>query len=241
MIQLYHGGPAGHSASVLMALAEKGLDYESRPLDLAAFEQHGDAFLAINPDGQVPVLDVDGRRLGETFFILVYLDERYPLPALGGNDPKARYNVQKWGKYVETHIAPNVAIMDWAQRGNAPDSARNGFGRLTPERRALWEKAAAGFGEDEVESARAALVKAAGRIAEDLATGAWLTGDNYTLADIIVFPHAARFADLGIDVPDSVTGWLERVRARPHVRDALGGGGTGIPAATMGPEKGRWG
>ena len=240
MMRLYHGGPSGHSASVLMALAEKGIEHEDHPVDLAAFEQHGEAFLAINPTGQVPVLEVDGRRLTETFFILLYLDERFPEPALGGADPRARYAVQKWGKYVETHIAPNLALVEWAMRGTLADGAIAGLDRLPPERRALWAKAGAGLGSDEVETARAALAKAVGRIAEDLVGQPWLAGDAYSLADIIVFPHAARLAAAGIDVPAAVQDWLERVRARPHVREALGQG-PGRSFVTMGPEKGRWG
>lgn len=242
MIELYHGGPSGHSASLLIALAEKGLDFESRPLDLGAYEQHGEAYLAVNPTGQVPVLREDGRQLSESFFILLYLDERYPDPPLGGVDPRARYAVQKWGKYVETHIAPNLAILGWSERGLPADArTRPGFDRLPPERRALWHKAAEGFSADEADAARAALGKAASRIADDLADGPWLAGNDYTIADIIVFPHLARFADLGIAVPDPARQWLARIEGRPQVRAALGDGGIDRGVTTMGPERGRWG
>jgi glutathione S-transferase len=240
VIDMHHGGPSGHSASLLVALAEKGLGYESRLVDLAAFRQHCEQFLAINPAGQLPVIDHDGRRLTETFFILLYLDERFPSPALGGSTPQARYAVQKWGKYVETHIAPNLAILAWAKRGRLPAEAAAGLERLTPERRALWQQAAQGFATDEVEAAQAALVKAAERIAADLADAPWLAGENYSLADIAVFPHAARLAGLGIAVPDAVPEWLGRIAARPVVREALGEAGL-IEVATMGPERGRWG
>lgn len=243
MIALYHGGPHGHSASVLITLAEKGLAFAERKLDLGAFEQHGDVFLAVNPSGQVPVLVEDGRTLTEAFFILLYLDERYPDPPLGGADPRARYAVQKWGKYAETHIAPNLAILAWATHGRPPDArAVGGFDRLPPERRALWEQAAAGFGESEIEAARAALDKAALRIAEDLAEGAgWLAGNAWSLADIAVFPHVARFASLGLALPGSVEDWLGRVLSRPAVRQALGPYGIAATPAVMGPERGRWG
>jgi len=242
MIALYHGGPSGHSASLLIALAEKGLAYEDHRLDLAAFAQHAPDFLAVNPAGQVPVLREDGRTLTETFFTLLYLDERYPDPPLGGADPQARYTVQKWGKYVETHIAPNLAIVDWALRGQTPDdTARAGFERLPSERRALWEQAVTGFPAEDVQTARAALAKAADRIAEDLAGTGWLAGDAWSLADIIVFPHAARFASLGVAVPAAMADWLERAGQRPAVRQALGGQDLAVAAATMGPERGRWG
>ena len=242
MMAIYHGGPSGYSASLLIALAEKGLAYEDHPLDLAAFAQHAPDFLAVNPGGQVPVLREDGRTLTEAFFTLLYLDERYPDPPLGGADPQARYGVQKWGKYVETHIAPNLAIVDWAARGQTPDdAARAGFERLPAERRALWEQALEGFPAEEVQAARAALAKAADRIGEDLTGSGWLAGDGWSLADIIVFPHAARFAALGITVPAAMADWLERAGQRPAVRQALGAQGLVAAPATMGPERGRWG
>lgn len=239
MLELYHGGPTGHSASVLIALAEKGIEYGSHPLDLAGFEQHGEAFLAFNPAGQVPVLVADGQPLTETFPILLYLDERYLGVPLGGADPRARYAVQKWGKYVETHIAPNLAIVRWARSGmRMSDEARKGLTRLPPEREMLWRRALAGFPLETVEIARAALAKAAARLAADLAETDWLAGADYTLADIAVYPHLAQFADLAIEVPGEVGDWLSRVAERPAV-SALGD--KRQIAATMGPEPGRWG
>jgi len=236
VITLFHGGPSGHSASVLIALAEKGLEFEEHKVDLAAFGQLDPAFLALNPSGQVPVLEDRGHVLTETFFILLYLDEKYPRPPLGGADPKARYAVQKWGKYVETHVAPNLAIWRWAQKGGlAPEEVD--LARLPPERHALWQRAAAGFDAEYVERAHAALDKAAARIVPDLAQGGWLGGE-YTLADIALYPHVAQFGELGIALPVPVADWLERVAARPAVREAAGD----MPVlATMGPEPGRWG
>jgi glutathione S-transferase len=234
VITLYHGGPSGHSASVLIALAEKGLAFESRPLDLARFEQHQESFLAINPDGQVPVLEIDGHRLTETFFILLYLDECYPDPPLGGGDPRARYVAQKWGKYVETHLAPNLALIGWKPAGPTRD-----FGQLTPERRLLWDKASAGFSDTEIAASRAAVAKAIDRVAEDLDDGAWLAGD-YGVADIAVYPHALRVRDLGFELPAPVAAWLDRMAARPNVQQAMGQAAECAPA-TMGPERGRWG
>jgi glutathione S-transferase len=239
MIELHHGGPSGHSASMLIALAEKELDYVSHPIDLARFEHHGEALLALNPEGQVPVLVADGAPLTETFFTLLYLDESHPRPALGGADPGSRYAVQKWGKYVETHIAPNLAIVRWARFALPVDEgAKQALARLTPERRALWQRALDGFPEEEVNASRAALERAAGRVARDLESDPWLAGPVYSLADIAVYPHLAQFAALDVELPGSVEDWLGRVAARPAVRAVAGD----MPMiATMGPETGRWG
>jgi glutathione S-transferase len=145
--------------------------------------------------------------------------------------------VEKWGGYVETDIAPNLAIWRWTQLGGEAPSA-DLLARLPQERRALWQRAAAGFTADEIERARLALVNALDRMAADIADGGWLAGGNYTLADIAAYPHIAQFAELEIEVPDPVEEWLTRIAVRPAVREAAGDLKI---VATMGPEPGRRG
>ncbi len=234
MIGLYHGGACGHSAAVLIALAEKRLTYDERPIDLRKFGQFDPDFLEIAPAGQVPVLEDDhGNLLTDSFAILLWLDETYPNPPLGGEDD-ARQAVHEWGEYLETHIAPNLAIWRWTQlRGEAPPEEL--LARLPPERRAVWQRAAAGFSPDETERARLALVEALERMAADIAQGGWLAGEDYSLADIAVYPHIAQLAELGIEVPYAVDEWLTRIAVRPAVREAAGDLKI---VATMGPEPG---
>ena len=125
-----------------------------------------------------------------------YLNERFPDPPLGRTNPQARYHVQKRGKYVETHIAPHLAILRWAKR--IPSITRD-FDRLTPERRALWEQAAAGFSADDVAASREALCRAASRIAGSRA-GAVAGGAGPQLADSAVFPHVEQFPALALEL-----------------------------------------
>lgn len=239
MIALHHAVGSPHSAAVRMVLAEKGLAYESHVLDLGAFEQHRPPFLALSPDGQVPVLEDEGARIHETFLILQYLDERYPAPALGGEGVRSHYAVQKWGKYVETHIAPSLALVRWrALEGSVPREAGAALEALPTPRRDLWHKAAQGFSDDELNRARATLVKAADRLAADLRESPWLAGGGPTIADYAVYPHVAQFAELGVAVPPEVSAWLERMELIPSV---AADSGRRALVATMGPEGGRWG
>ena len=59
-LKYYHAEPAANSLKSMIPLIEKGLPYQSIYVDLHKFEQHADWFVAINPEGQVPVLDHDG-------------------------------------------------------------------------------------------------------------------------------------------------------------------------------------
>jgi maleylacetoacetate isomerase len=63
---------------VRIALKLKGIDYESRPIDLRDGEQRSADYLALNPQGLVPMLDIDGHRLTQSVAIINYLDIRYP-------------------------------------------------------------------------------------------------------------------------------------------------------------------
>jgi maleylacetoacetate isomerase len=63
---------------VRIALNLKGVDYESRPVNLLESEQRSDDYRALNPQGFVPMLEIDGHRLTQSLAILGYLDQRYP-------------------------------------------------------------------------------------------------------------------------------------------------------------------
>jgi maleylacetoacetate isomerase len=63
---------------VRIALNLKGIDYESRPINLLESQQKSDEYRAINPQGLVPMLEIDGRRLTQSLAILGYLDQRFP-------------------------------------------------------------------------------------------------------------------------------------------------------------------
>ena len=63
---------------VRIALNLKGIDYESRPIDLREGEQASEGYRALNPQGLVPMLEIDGHRLTQSLAIITYLDLRYP-------------------------------------------------------------------------------------------------------------------------------------------------------------------
>jgi glutathione S-transferase len=239
MMRLHYAPGSAHSAAVRIVLAEKGLEPELHKLDMVRHEQHSPEYLAISCHGTVPLLEHDGRKLFESFAILEYLDETYPEPPLAGEDPRQRYTARKWGKYVETHIAPHLAIARWAAlHGRLPPEAQAGLARLLPERAALWRRAVEGFGAEQLEASTKAMLTAGKRLAADLQGQEWLAGGTFTLGDIAVYPHVAQFDTLGLPLPDSVNEWLGRVAERPSVkairRDLF-------PVAVMGPEPGRWG
>jgi glutathione S-transferase len=231
---LHYAAGSAHSAAVRIALAEKGLAAEERRVDLARFAQHAPEFLALGSGGTVPVLEYAGQTRGESFALMLFLDEAFPGTPLGGGDRQTRERVRPWGAFVETEIAPHLAIVRWqALKGKVPEAAREGIERLPAGRRELWRQAAAGFEPGRLAQAAQALLAAGRYLAVELERGPWLAGDEFTYADIAVYPHLAQFAALGLPVPEAVEAWLARMAARPSVaaiRADL------FPLATMGPE-----
>ena len=63
---------------VRIALNLKGIDYEKRQVNLADGAQKSDEYRGLNPQGLVPMLEIDGHRLTQSLAIINYLDLRYP-------------------------------------------------------------------------------------------------------------------------------------------------------------------
>src|SRR5271170_2841026 len=81
MLTLYFTSGASSMAPHI-ALHEVGAPFESKHISLATKENRAPAYLAINPEGKVPTLLIDGRRLTEVAGILFYLAKRFPAAKL---------------------------------------------------------------------------------------------------------------------------------------------------------------
>src|SRR4051794_16281967 len=81
----YYRSSAAYRARIALNL--KGLDYESRPVNLLESEQKADEYRGLTPQGLVPMLEIDGHRLTQSLSIIVYLDQIFPDPPLVPRDP----------------------------------------------------------------------------------------------------------------------------------------------------------
>lgn len=91
---------------VRLALAWKGLAWDSVPIDLRTGAQSTPDFLSVNPQGLVPALVIDGQVLGQSLAIIEYLDERFPQPPLLPADPLGRALVRQAALIVAADIHP---------------------------------------------------------------------------------------------------------------------------------------
>jgi GST-like protein len=254
MLALYHWEPTGNSAEPIIALKEKGLDFESRYVDLLKFEQHQPDFLEINAEGQVPVLVHDGHVVTETTLMLMYVEAAFPEMPLLPESAQERYQVHVWSKYADEYFAPTIAMLGWHQvmyprlKGKL-EAARAGLSRLPPERQAVWQLALDDtYTEEDLESARSRLAVRIKLLEEALSQSAYLAGPRYSLADIMMFPLVRSLPTVVAELVNEkatprTLAWLEAVAERPAVRATLAMAKSAKPEAMFapGPEMPRWG
>ena len=105
MLTLYYS-PGASSMAAHIALHEVGTSFEAKPVSFAKKEHQAPAFRAINPEGKVPTLLIDGRRLTEVADILFYLAKRFPEAGLLPEDIEAQAQAVSWMSFIASTIHP---------------------------------------------------------------------------------------------------------------------------------------
>jgi GST-like protein len=199
MIHL-HSRATPNGRKVAMALEETGLSYTVHAIDLSKKEQKTPEFLALNPNGRIPVIvddDCPGGPLTvfESGAILFYLAEKSGR-LLAAHGP-ARVEAQKWlffGSSQITHTAMQVHH--------------------------LLGRKAAGEPHDNLKVYVDELVRLYGILDQVLESRAYLAGEDYTIADISAWPWVDRAPTHGVDLAPwpGLRDWLKRIGDRPATR-----------------------
>ncbi|HEY5409245.1 MAG TPA: glutathione S-transferase family protein, partial [Caulobacteraceae bacterium] len=114
MLTLYCFGPGANSLKPLLTLYEKGLEFTRRQLNPAVFEHHEPWFTKINPNGQVPALDHDGKVITESTVICEYLEDVFPKAnPMRPSDPYLAAQMRIWTKWVDEYFCWCVSTIGW--------------------------------------------------------------------------------------------------------------------------------
>jgi glutathione S-transferase len=201
------GTPNGWKPSIL--LEELGVEYETKGVNIMSNTQKEDWFTAINPNGRIPALvdhTAGDQRVFESGAILWYLAEK--------EDKEGKFWPKDFGKRAE--------VMSWLMfqmGGVGPMQGQaNHFVRFSSE------KIAYGMNRYVEETKRLY-----GVMDQQLAKTEYLAGEQYTIADIAVFPWVALANITGVDYKTypNLAKWFAKIYARPAVKKGLA-----VPAAS---------
>jgi glutathione S-transferase len=186
---------------VRIALAEKGIACEDVIVDLPGGVHRAAAFRALNPFGQVPVLEDGEVVIYESLAILEYLEERHPAPALLPADAAGRARARQMMQASGDYLAP--PFKRWLAR------------LFTP--REQWDVADQQRAREEIGAHLDVLETVLGDRGH-------LAGEAFTLADVAYAPLVCEMGAVQLDdvlaARPAVAKWVERLRARPSVRDS---------------------
>ena len=195
--------PAPNPRRVRIYLAEKGLSVPLQSISIRDGEHRGEAFLQVNPLGQIPALVIDGADvLTESIAICRFFETLHPAPPLFGSGARGVAEVDQWIRRVELRLMTPLAMV-WQH--THPFTARVVKPQYTD------------FGK----SQRPRVIAAMREFDIALASRDWLDGKGYSMADIVLLTTIDFAAFVGIAMPEDATAlraWHARATARPSAQ-----------------------
>lgn len=202
MIRIY-GLLTPNVLKTVLAAEELSIHYEHVNVDLAKGEQKSPEFLKRNPFGMVPALEHEGRYLWESGAIVRYLGN-FAETALYPADKWQRAQVDQWIDYANNHAGRYISAV-------------------------FFNRCVAGpvfklpVNETRVAESLKALQQEMPVIDRHLSVNSYLTGEQYTLADTVLFAMASpyRMASIDMSAYPGFERWFEAVKARPAVQAVI--------------------
>ncbi|HVN83582.1 MAG TPA: glutathione S-transferase family protein [Candidatus Binatia bacterium] len=192
MLRLYDYLPSGNGYKVRLLLTQLGIPFERIELDIYAGATRTPEFLAKNPNGRIPTIELeDGTFLAESNAIMFYFADGTPFFP---SDRLARAQVMQWLFFEQYSHEPNIAtVRAWLHS------------EITPEREAqIAAKRKLGYAALDV-------------MEQHLHTRTFFVGERYSIADIALYAYTHVASEGGFDLGPyrAINAWLERVRSQP--------------------------
>ena len=191
-MRLYDYAASGNCFKVRLLLALLGRDYERVPVDIFAGDTLTDAYAAINPLRETPVLELDAGRA-------VWPSR----PRSCGSSPRAR-------PFLPEDRFERAQVAQWLSF----EQERIMGGIANPRFRLLTGREGPGL-QARLATGREALAV----LDAHLADREFVVGAGPTIADLALFAYISRSGDAGLEHPPHVAAWLERIRALPGFVD----------------------
>ena len=193
MYKVYGDYNSGNCYKIKLMLSLLGAAYEWVPIDILKGETETEAFLAKNPNGKIPVLELDdGTYLWESNAILNFLAEGTPYLL---SEPRLRTQMLQWQFFEQYSHEPTIAVARFIQ-----------FYLGLPEARM-----------DEYRSLHKRGYKALKVMEQQLQRTPFLVGEHFSIADIALYAYTHVAHQGGFDLTQfpAIQHWLERVQQQP--------------------------
>ena len=186
--------PSGNGYKCRLVLKALGMPYELKQMNIVAGATRTPEYLAMNPNGKIPLLLVPGRGpIAESHAIISYLAEGSPLVP---SDPYERALMWQWMCFEQYQLEPGVATVRFWLKS--------------------LKKSPADFGERYTERFQRG-ADALAVLERELAGRRWLVGDRVTLADIALFAYTHVADEAGYRLADhpAISAWIGNFKALP--------------------------
>ena len=191
--------PAPNPRRVRIFAAEKGIELPSKEVSIPKREQKAPEYVAKNPRGQTPILELDdGTVIAESVAIMRYLEAEQPDPPLFGTTAREIAEIEMWNRRVEMILMPAIAAV-WVHT--------HPFTAALPGRNVEWG-----------ESNRPRVVEGMRFFDGSLEGREYLAGSAFSAADILLLTTVDFAKFIGLEMPSECANllrWHERVSARP--------------------------
>lgn len=195
--------PTPNGQKIHIMAEELGIPYELHPVDIGKGDQFHDGYLKISPNNKIPAIvdpqgpDGEPLALFESGAILIYLAEKHG--KLLSTDPASRYRTLAWLMFQMGHFGPLLGQAHHFRK-YAPEKIDYGIERYTKEAQRLY-----------------------GVVDRQLADNDFLAGDEYSIADIAVYPWSMCYGMEGVDITNypHIQRWQEMISQRPAVKKGM--------------------
>ncbi len=221
----FHGSPCARRVRIV--LLEKGLQWETRLVDLTRMEQKKPEYLKLNPNGLVPTLVHGDRAIYESNVITEYLDAMFPEPRLYPADPWLCARAKMWQAFElamakEYRPLMYLRVIGPLDRRRPKDEVMRDVRRSTDDPAHIdWVSRVydgTAVSEDEAALLAGQLYHRIDHI-ESAIEGDFLLGNDFTIADLSVYPRVAMYPLVGLPIDPAkyprTTCWMSTLSQRP--------------------------
>jgi glutathione S-transferase len=193
---LWHLPVSHYSEKVRWALDHKRVPHRRRAMPAPGLHMPASFILTGGESQTFPVLQIDGRAIGDSTEIIAALEQRYPERPLYPEDPEQRRRALELEDFFDDELGPHTRLLVFHELGNDPQSFQAALARSAPPALARLGAGAVAYGraytglrfgvrdEQSADLARVKIVAAFDKLEDELGSGEYLVGESFSVADL---------------------------------------------------------